>query len=319
MLRSLRAPLWSALLLAALLALAPRSLARAQDLDLDASFEGEGEVDEESAEASGSAETESDSTADTDAESDSETASDAEAEPASDSEPGSDANAAIVQAFLGGGIGTRSFLRPTLLGAQRLEDALFPAVDVGLTLQLWPADSFSLGLRVGYQSSLGLDIQEQPLFALPMEISARAERVEFSLAPTFRLGDEQDSIALGFPIGFGMRTFWPEVNEFRTPGYSLAGPQLRVELIVPFSDTVRLRIGPELLWAVALDQTLQDQGVESQAIALGGEVALSLRLGAVIGFELCYRESHGFASTTRTSAAFEDVERFATLRLLGSL
>jgi hypothetical protein len=312
-------PAWHALLAAALL-LGGAARTRAQDLDLGAELDAE--MGEES-DVSGSAETESDASSESESESDSESESEPEPESESESEPeaepDADANAARVQAFLGGGIGTRSFLRPTLLGAQRLNDALFPAVDVGLTLLLWPADSFSFGLRAAYQSSLGLDIVEDPVFALPNEFSARAERVEFSLAPIFRLGDAQDSIALGFPIGFGMRTFWPEVTEFRTPGYSLAGPQLRVELIVPFSDTLRLRIGPELLWAVALDQTLQDQGVESQAIAVGGEAALSLQLGAVIGFELSYRESHAFASTTRTSATFEDVERFATLRLLGSL
>jgi len=220
---------------------------------------------------------------------------------------------------LGAGIGTRSFLRPTLTGPQRLDDALFPALDTGLAVHLWPTESISLGLRLSYQSSLGLELRQPPAFALPNEVAARAERVELSFAPTFRLGDARDSLALAFPIGFGMRTLWPSAHEFPIPGYSLAGPQLRIELIVPFSDALRLRLGPELLWAVALDQTLQDQGVASQAIALGGEASLGVQLGAVLGIELCYRESHGFASTTRTSAIFEDVERFATLRLLGSL
>jgi hypothetical protein len=307
--------------------------ASAQDLDLDAELEGDFGGDDEASDSSESASqsesdsdsesgSESDSESDSESASETESASDSESDSDSASEPGTepDTESAItVQVILGAGIGTRSFLRPTLMGPQRLDDALFPALDTGLAVQLWPAESVSLGLRLSYQSSLGLEIRQPPPFAIPNEIGARAERVELSFAPTFRLGDARDSIALAFPIGFGMRTLWPEAHEFPLVGYSLAGPQLRIELIVPFSDSLRLRIGPELLWAVALDQTLQDQGVASQAIALGGEAAIGVQLGAVLGLELSYRESHGFASTTRTTALFEDVERFATLRLLGSL
>ena len=319
-LRQLSSPVFVALLLA-LLGVVP---ARAQDLGLDLEGDAELEADEDGVEASADGEAGSDSEADSESDMDSETDSETESESDTDSqapaEPESDSSTGVrAQAFLGGGIGTRGFLRPTLLGPQRLADALFPAVDVGLAVQLWPADAFSLGLRVAYQSSLGLEVEEPTPFAIPGKLAARAERVEFSIAPTFRLGDASDSLALAFPIGFGMRTFWPEAREFRTPGYSLAGPQLRVELIVPFSDALRLRLGPEVIWVVALDQTLQDNGVASQAVGVGGEAALSLQLGSVIGLELCYRESHAFASTTRTSASFEDVERFVTLRLLGSL
>jgi hypothetical protein len=300
--------------------------ARAQDLELDAELEGELDEEESDTESDSGSDSgsESDSESGSDPESDSESGSDSESDSESDAEPTAEPDVTTespltVQVILGGGIGTRSFLRPTLMAPQRLPDALFPAVDTGLAVQFWPNDDVSLGLRVAYQSSLGLTIEEPTLFALPTDVGARAERVEFSLAPTFRLGDSPESVALAFPVGFGMRTLWPDATEFTTPGYSLAGPQLRVELIVPFSDALRLRLGPELLWAVALDQTLQDEGTASQAIAIGGEAALALQLGAVIGIELCYRESHGFASTTRTTALFEDVERFATLRLLGSL
>ena len=292
---------------------------RAQHVDLDAAFSEDS--DESSA---GEDRDSSDDSADSSSEGEAEASGDAD----SGGEPGeadatatAPASGAAVEAqlSLGAGIGTRSFLRPTTLGAQRLNDVLFPAVDVGLALHAWPDDSFSLGVLLRYQSSLGLEIDERPLFGLPTSLDVRAERIEVSVAPTFRLGDSSTSVALGFPLGFAMRTFWPEANEFRTPGYSLAGPQLRAELIIPFSESFGLRLGPELIWALAIDDSITSQGVASQAIAIGGEAALHLQLGAVLGIELCYRESHAFASTTVTTALFEDVERFAVVRLVGSL
>lgn len=316
---------WASLVLAlcALLLIAP--ITRAQHLDLGDEDEGSADEGDEGGDDSAS-----DSAAESEAESQSEgEETDSGGEPSEDDGEGEENAEApaeshgpaevVVRASLGAGIGTRSFLRPTKLGAQRLDDVLFPAADVALSVDVWPRDSFSLGMLLRYQSSLGLEINEHPQFALPTTLDARAERLEVTVAPTFALGDGPSSVALAFPLGFGMRTFWPEANEYRTPGYSLAGPQLRAELHIPFSDSFGLRLGPELLWAVALDDSLTSQGVDSQAIAIGGEAALHIQLGAVIGIELCYRESHAFASTTITTALFEDVERFVVARLVGSL
>jgi len=311
--------------LCALLVIAP--VARAQHHGTDDAFSDEDDgsadsEDESSDDSTGSsAESEPESEPEGDADSGGEPSEGEGEGEDSASAPAEAAGPAAVEvgASLGAGIGTRSFLRPTKLGAQRLNDVLFPAADVGLSVDVWPRDSFSLGFLLRYQSSLGLEITEHPEFALPTALDARAERLEVTVAPTFALGDGPNSLALAFPLGFGMRTFWPEANEYRTPGYSLAGPQLRAELRIPFSDSFGLRLGPELLWALALDDSLTSQGVDSQAIAIGGEAALHIQLGAVIGIELCYRESHAFASTSITTALFEDVERFAVARLVGSL
>lgn len=283
---------------------------RAQNVDLDAAFD----ADDESPEY----ETESESEPGSESESEAGSESDSVAESDSESDSGP-APGVSVQIAVGGGFGTREFVRPTLLGVQRLETATFPAADVALAVRAWPADAFSLEFLLRYQSSLGFRVQERPFFALPTELSARAERVEVTIAPTFRFGDSATSVALGLPLGFGMRTFWPEASEFRTPGYSLAGPQLRAELIIPFSTSFALRIGPEVLVALAMDDVLLDQGVSSPAVAVGGEAMLHWQLGAVLGIELAYRESHAFASTTLTTALFSDVERFGVVRLTGSL
>jgi hypothetical protein len=242
-----------------------------------------------------------------------------DAPPAREGEPTAELEPAVrTEIAAGMGIGTRSFSRPTSEGVQRLPDAVFPAVDVALRVHAWPRDGFSLGISLRYQSSLGLTIEEQPPFALRNRVDARAERVELSVAPTFRLGDASAAPALAFPIGFTLRSLWPEVHEMMTPGYSLIGPHLRAELVLPLGDVLVLRVGPELQVIIAIDESIRAEGVGRSGVAYGGEALLQLRLGAVFALELTYRESHAFVPSAFVSRAdFEDVERFATGRLSG--
>jgi len=170
-----------------------------------------------------------------------------------------------------------------------------------------------------YQTSIGLRVEQRASFALPYTISARAERGELSVAPIVRLEDGPLAPSLAFPIGLGVRTFWPDVHEPPLLGYSLLGPQLRVELIWPLVESVRLRLGPELQWIIAVDHALRDEGVTSMGGAVGGELSVQVRLGKIFSLDLCYRESHAFASSTNSGPIFNDVERFMTLRLLGEL
>jgi len=225
-----------------------------------------------------------------------------------------------VAPFAGFGFGTRAFVRPTQMSTgQRLPTMFFPAAEVGLGATLWPANRFSLGLLLRYQTSIGLRVEQRASFALPYTICARAERGELSVAPIVRLEDGPLAPSLAFPIGFGVRTFWPDVHEPPLLGYSLLGPQLRVELIWPLVESVRLRLGPELQWIIAVDQALRDEGVSSMGGAVGGELSVQVRLGKIFSLDLCYRESHAFASSTNAGPIFNDVERFMTLRLLGEL
>ncbi len=226
----------------------------------------------------------------------------------------------VVEPFVGFGFGTRAFRRPTQMATgQQLPTAFFPAAEVGLGVSVWPARRFSLELLLRYQSSIGLHVRQLPPFALPNQVSARAERAELSAAPAFRLGDGESAPSLAFPIGVGVRTFWPTVHEQPLVGYSLLGPQLRAELVLPLAGVLRLRFGPELQWIVAVDHALRVEGVAAQGAAVGGEARLQARLGPVFRLELCYRESHAFASSENAGPIFTDVERFATLRVSGAL
>ena len=107
----------------------------------------------------------------------------------------------------------------------------FPAVDAGLRVRAWPADSFALEFLLRYETSIGMSVEQGPQFAPENDVSIHASRVELSIAPTFRLGDGPSSVALLFPLGFGLRTLWPEVHTLPVPGYTLGGPQARAELM----------------------------------------------------------------------------------------
>jgi hypothetical protein len=223
------------------------------------------------------------------------------------------------RAFGGIGFGARSFERPTPLGAQRLPTVFFPAVDIGLHVAAWPQDRFSLGFLLRYQSSIGLTVDERPPFALPNQIAARVERGELSVAPTFRLGSSQSAPAIAFPVGMEIRTFWPEVHESpATAGYSLIGPHIRAELVAKLASMLLFRFGPEAQWIIAIDRSIREDGVANQGYAAGGEAMLQLQLGSVFAIELCYRESHAFASSTNAGPIFTDVERFLSARLSGT-
>jgi hypothetical protein len=248
-----------------------------------------------------------------------EGAPDTEAEAEQDAEAGAQPPGMSIQAFAGGGIGTRSFRRPVRGNSvQRLDDTLFPAIDAGLRVTAWPKDAFGLEFLLQYQTSIGMSIEQEPPFALDNDVSVRASRVALTVAPKLRLGDGPGSAALLFPIGFGLRTFWPEVHTLPVPGYTLGGPVGRVELELPFLDVVTLRFGPEVGWIVMIDQSLQDNLVGSQGVALGGEALLHVQISALIGLELAYRESHALIPTSVSSETFFDVERFVTGRLSGT-
>lgn len=232
--------------------------------------------------------------------------------------PASPEPAVRTEVAAGMGVGTRSFSRPTRAGEQQLPDAVFPAVDAALRVHVWPRAAFSIGVLLRYQSSLGLTVEDEPSFALPNRVDVRAERVELSAAPTLRLGESGADPALAFPVGLTLRSFWPEVHETQTPGYSLFGPHLRAELIVRFGGVLTLRFGPELQAIIAIDRSLRDEGVDRAGFAYGGEALLQVPLGPVFGLELAYRESHAVVPTYWIDRdEFRDVERFASLRLSG--
>jgi hypothetical protein len=222
----------------------------------------------------------------------------------------------VVSAYAGIGASTRTYERPTDNGAQAIEASIVPAVEVGMGVHAWPDSAFSLAFDLRYQTALGLTVTERPPFALPNEVGVRSERVELTVAPSWRLGSEPTAPRIAVPIGASVRTFWPDAHGFMTPGYSLIAPQVRLELVAVLAGPLSVRLGPEVQWIIAIDEMIRSQGVDRQGLALGGELTLSLELSQVWAVALHFRESHAFVSSTR-DVSFEDVERYLTARLTG--
>lgn len=234
--------------------------------------------------------------------------------------PAPDAPASVRLLISGGaGVGTRGLRRPTMKGAQRLRDAMFPALDIGLRVVAWPDEGFSLAFAVRYQTSLGLEVEDDPSFAPPTRVAVRAERVEVAAAPGLRLGDSPRAMLLSVPLGLGVRTFWPHVHDLPVVGYSLLGPFVRPELSLALGDALTVRIGLEGQWIVAVDRVLQLDGVAATGFGLGGEVGLKVPLGRKLALDLSYRQVHAIVPGQLGKRDLVDVERFATAGLTGTL
>ena len=222
------------------------------------------------------------------------------------------------RAFFGGGFGSRALRRPVLGGTQRLDEVFFAAADVGVSVRLWPEDAFSLDVLIRYQTSLGLVIEERPLFALVNKVDVRSERAEVSVAPRIQLGNSAAGTRLAIPIGVSLRNFWPVDHHLMTPRYTLVGPHVRAELDVALSDVVRVRLGPEIQLFAIVGTDLLDLGVSSPGIALGGEAGIQIRFAEHFAFDLEFRQSWARASAP-TEPSFLDTERFVTARLAGEM
>lgn len=225
-----------------------------------------------------------------------------------------------IEPFAGFGIATRSVRMPAMMGtgpgALEVAPGVTPAFEVGLRVQAWPRAPFSFFVNLVYQSALGFSVTEPPPVALPKEVSARSERVALEFAPRWRFADGQ--LELGVPVGATVRTLWPEVHMSQTPSFSLVGPHLRAELHVRFSELISLRLAPELHYIVMVDDYVRNAGISSSGVALGGDASVEAQLSQVWSFRIHYRESHALLSATRGSVSFQDVERYLTLRAVGS-
>jgi hypothetical protein len=310
---------WTAALLAALaLALAPHAPAHAQDdpladedlLETDTDTDTDPDPDSDT-DPDTDPDTDTDSDSDTD--SDTDSAPDTAAEPAADPEPG---RALLLHAAVGLGVGSLSFSRPIAQGVQTLPATAFAALEVALRLHAWPRAQLSLESLIAYQTSVGLELQLDPPFALPEELDVRTQRVELSTAPVLRLGAEDSGLALAFPIGFAFRSFVTEVHEFPVAGYAVGGPQLRAELLLRLGELVRLRIGPELQWIVIVDGPMRAQGACCQGLAVGAQGVLEASVGPVFRVAFAYHESHAFVPL---DYRFNDVARYLTARVAGDL
>ncbi|HKP63114.1 MAG TPA: hypothetical protein VJV78_40535, partial [Polyangiales bacterium] len=208
--------------------------------------------------------------------------------------------------------------RPVSGGEQVMPTAVFPAADIGMSVRLWPHAAFAFDIAMRYQTSLGLTVEEHPLFALPNQVDVRAEHVELGVAPSWRMSDGIESGRFSIPVGMTLRNFWPAVHQLQTPRYTLFGPFVRVELDFPLGSIARLRFGPEAQMFFVAGTDLTEYGIGSPGFAIGAEASLDFRLTERFLVELRYRQSNALASS-EGSTSFLDVERFLTACLAGEM
>jgi hypothetical protein len=221
-----------------------------------------------------------------------------------------------IEPYAGFGISTRSVRMPSKSGVLEVAPGVTPAAEVGLRVQLRPAADFSFFAHLIYQSALGFSVTEHPPLALEKEVRARSERVSLEIAPRWRIGGGKFELAI--PVGATVRTLWAEVHTSQTPSYSLVGPHARVELRLAVSDMLSLRFGPDLQYIMMVDKDLITAGVSSQGIALGGDASVEAQVSEFWSFRVTYRESHALLAAARGTVSFQDVERYLTLRAVGS-
>ena len=299
-------------------------------------LEGEGSIDLEAgaeAEAEGSAEADGlPADEDTDEPGEGETSAEvdaAEPEPPSE-EPDAEAplpeeplaqepaaaRALSLYAVAGLGVGSLSFTKPTAAGVQYLPESVFAAAEALMRVHVWPADAFSLEAQVAYQTSLGLELELRPLFALPERVPARVQRVEVSVGPRLALSSSKRGPAVSVPIGFAWRSFFPEVHYYTVKTHNLGSLFVRPELIVALGEQITLRGGPELHWLLLTEPSLEREGASGSGYALGFQAAVQASVGSTFSVSLAYHELH---SVIPAAARFEDTERFLTARFGGGL
>jgi hypothetical protein len=244
------------------------------------------------------------------------TAADAEPEPEDGAQAAESGPSVSVEPYAGIGIATRSVRMPAPAGVLRVAPGVTPAAEVGLRVVAWPSADFGLVVNVVYQSALGFSVIERPPLALPKEVGARSERVALEVAPRWRFAGGKLNLAI--PVGATVRTLWAEVHLSQTPSFSLVGPHVRAELRLSLSDVLSLRVAPELHYIMMVDDDLVNAGVSSQGVALGGDGSIEAQISQTWSFGINYRESHALLSAARGSVSFQDVERYLTLRAVGS-
>jgi len=222
-----------------------------------------------------------------------------------------------LQAALSMGVGSLSFVRPTPAGTQQLPDTPFAASGIELRAQAWREAPLALEVLAAYQTSIGLELQLEPLFALPERVDVRTQRIELGAAPILRLGQGPHAPSLAAPLGLVFRAFLPEQPQPALPEHVLGGPALRVELRLPLGEWVELRAGPEAQWIMLIDSSLRRENACCHGVALGGQASAETSIGSPLRVGLAYRESHAFVPAV--DWRFKDVERFLTLRIAGEL
>ncbi|HKP58426.1 MAG TPA: hypothetical protein VJV78_16990 [Polyangiales bacterium] len=227
--------------------------------------------------------------------------------------PSADADELRACLRAGMGVGWRGIELPSEQGLQKLDSDYFPALDVGVQGAVALTPAFSLGFEARYQTSLGLQAQETPAGGVEKSTPLRSNDAQFGIVPGLRFADSPDAVKLGILLGWEVRGL-RSVVELSTPSYTLHGPLVRAELVIPIARVLELRLAPEFTYILSVSEDLRELAAfRGGGTGVGGELTLAITATPWLGFELGYREAHVWAPTY-WSQSFTDGGRYVTLR-----
>jgi hypothetical protein len=219
-----------------------------------------------------------------------------------------------LEVHAGGGFASRDVRLPTAVAERRVDVGWFPAADLAFDLGLRASERVEFRIDVRYQTSLALTAGEESSASHELRTSVRTHEASVGVSPTYRFTDSTDAVRLGMFAGWAFRGLRP-VIELRVPAYSMSGPLARLELEIPLlHGLLALQLRPEAEWLMFVSEAVQNLGATAAAgWALGGEVALRVRLTNAFTLQAAYREVHARVAS-HWGHDFTDVVRFATLR-----
>lgn len=231
----------------------------------------------------------------------------AEADSETEPEPGP---AMRVEATVGLGVGTLGYRIPRGFTRELLPDTAFAAIEGQLAIagrlsgQLW------LRGQLAFRTSLGLELEVMPQFALPERLTARVQGLEASVAPEFAVGP----VTMAIPLGVATTVFSAPDHYLPVAGFAYGGPMGRVEALLPLSDQLSVQAGAEVQWLVLQAGSLGDQGLDP-GWSWGYQAALTVAVSGGLDVALSYQERR--ASASGALGVFEGVERLLSARATG--
>jgi hypothetical protein len=210
----------------------------------------------------------------------------------------------------GFGFGSRSLSWPSSGETWTVDPGLFAAFDVGASFQVAASSACAIGLDLSYQTSVAAQIDENHRGGASEQLGIRSNHLAALLA--IALGGRRFTITPA--IGYATRGLRPAVHHLLTPSFSLAGPVAQLGARLAISDAFSVRVVPEAQY-VFVGDALEELGVSSTGMAVGGEVALELAVSAEVSLAISGRMAHAWMSTTSGTSA-TDTARFATAQLV---
>lgn len=228
-------------------------------------------------------------------------------------EPGAAVHIGVSAGF---GIGTRFFEMPAAPGIVRLSTSPFPAAQLRLRVELEPTarGRVTVLTDLSYLTSVGLRTTDMRLDGTSRQTASRSQRLSMVGALRYRFGEELTRPTLEGRLGWAFRLFSSEAP-VTLPDFGLSGPELGIELRLPFAQgRVALGFGPSVHVFALVTDGLAQHGV-GRGVGVGGEARVHVELTAALALEAFYRESHSFLSTS-IDRDVSDVERFATVQAI---